>query len=290
MAGDAREQTLSLAFMRDHPAQAARVLEGLPAAEVTALFERAPARVGAAVLTAMLPRRAARNIAALDDRRALDLLAAMGTQPTVAVLRHLPDERRRALTSGLPTAAALASAMLLGYGEETLGAWADPDVVLLPADTHAAAALDRMRQARAAHPLVFVANAERRLAGIVPLSLLLRAPPAATLASLMQAPLALLPAFAPLAATAAHPGWEHASALPVVEPGDRLVGILTRDALSRALRRGAPPPAAVERSGRLSHLLAQTYWNAVSGLLGAGLALLPQVAPVADAERRDDER
>ena len=79
----------------------------------------------------MLPRRAARCLAALDDARALELLAPMGTQPTVAVLRHLPSARRQALIAGLPTAAALASTLLLGYAEDTLGAWADPDVVML---------------------------------------------------------------------------------------------------------------------------------------------------------------
>ncbi len=279
----AREPTLGIAFMRDHPAQAARVLESLPPEEVAALFERAPARVGGAVLAAMLPRRAARCIAGLDDPRTLGLLAAMGTQPTVAVLRHLPDERRKTLTSGLPTAAALASAMLLGYGEETLGAWADPDVVLLPGDTHAGAALERMREAASAHPVVFVANAERRLSGSVAIAVLLRAPPAATLATLMHKPVAVLAAFAPLSAAAAHPGWHHASALPVVEPGDRLVGILTRDGLARALRKSSPGAPPEEASSSLPHLLAQTYWNAVSGLLHAGLALLPKVRPVIKA-------
>lgn len=285
---DKREESLSLAFMRDHPGQAARVLEGLEAAQVSALFERAPARVGAAVLAAMLPRRAARCIADLDNDRAQQLLATMGTQPTVAVLRHMPEDRRRLLTSGLPTAAALASAMLLGYGEDTLGAWADPDVVLLSADTQAGAALARMRLTPAAHPVVFVADAERRLAGSVELTVLLRAPPAASLGSLMTRPAAVLTAFAPLSATAAHPAWEHSSALPVVEPGDRLVGILTRDALARAMRRNTASTETRQTASSLPQLLGQTYWNALSGLLHAGLSLLPTVPAVVRAE--EDER
>ncbi len=292
MATDTRDQTLSLAFMRSHPVQAARVLESLPVEETTAMFERAPARVGAMVLAAMLPRRAARCIASLDDARALELLAPMGTQPTVAVLRHLPDEHRKRLIAGLPTAAALASTMLLGYGEDTLGAWADPDVVLLPVDTSAGNALQRMQQAPAAHPIVFVADAQRRLVGSVPLATLLNVPQAPTLASLMTRPAAVLTAFAPLSATVDHPGWEHASALPVVEPGDRLVGILTRDALARAIRRSTPP-ASYEAATSLPGLLAQTYWNAVSGLLHAGLGLLPKVKPVltsVSAPEAADER
>ncbi|MEO5734594.1 MAG: hypothetical protein ABIN96_09790, partial [Rubrivivax sp.] len=168
--------SLSLAFMRSHPAQAARVLEALPPAEAAALLARAPARLGAGVLSAMLPRRAALCLADLDDRRALELLAPMATQPTVALLRHLPENRRHDLIAGLPTAASLASVLLLGYTEDTLGAWADPDVVLLPADTRAADALMRMRATTDAHPEVFVADAQRRLSGSVALTALMQAP------------------------------------------------------------------------------------------------------------------
>lgn len=143
-----RDHTLSHAFMRNHPAQAAHVLESLPARDAAALFDQAPARLGVTVLAAMLPHRAAKCIAALTDIRALELLAPMGTQPTVAALRHLPESRRNGLITGLPTATSLASTLLLGYAEDTLGAWADPDIVMLPADTRAA----RTRMHAAAAP------------------------------------------------------------------------------------------------------------------------------------------
>ena len=40
----AEAQTLTLAFVSSHPADAARVLEGLPAADAAALFASLPAR------------------------------------------------------------------------------------------------------------------------------------------------------------------------------------------------------------------------------------------------------
>lgn len=284
---EALDPTLSLAFMRGHPAQAARVLEALPVDEAAALFDRSPARIGAAVLAAMLPQRAARCIVALEAARALELLAPMGTQPTVALLRHLPEPRRRELIAGLPTAASLASTLLLGYTEDTLGAWADPDVVALPADTRAGDALERMRQVTVAHPLVFVADAERRLAGEVGLAALLQAPAGAMLATLMQRSAAVLAAQAPLTGAASHPAWEHSSSLPVVEPGERLVGVITRDALARALRRAAPVEAqpGVAGDANLPVLLARGYWLALSGVIEGGLSLLPQVPAV--SERSD---
>lgn len=284
MATDAGAQRLSLAFMRVHPAQAARVLETLPADEAAALFARVPARLGGAVLATMLPQSAARCVDRLDDERALELLSSMGAQPIVAVLRYLGEPRRRGLIKGLPTSAALASSLLLGYGEDTLGAWADPDVVVLPPDARAADALQRMRQAATAHEVVFVADGQRKLAGVVGLGALLRAPAAATLATLQRAPPGLLAAHAPLAGGKAHPGWQHASLLPVVEPGDRLVGAMSRDALARALRRAARHETS-DADARLPLLFARGYWQALSGLIESSLTLLPRVMPlVPDAQ------
>ena len=279
-----RDHDLSLAYMRGHPAQAARVLESLPDAEAAALFDRAPARLGALVLEAMLPLRAARCLQPLDDARALELLSHMATQPAVALLRHLPEPRRRLLTAGLPTVTAMASTLLLDFSEETLGAWADPDVVLLPPESRAADALARLRQSPSLHPWVFVADAQRRLSGMVSLGHLLAAPEAATLASLAQRPAALLAAFAPLAGSADHPGWQHSSLLPVVEPGDRLVGVLSRDALARALRRSPGPELTIVGDAALPLLAARGYWSLLTGLLDVGLSLLPKVPPLAPGQ------
>lgn len=287
-----RDHSLSLAFMHGHPPQAARVLESIAANEAAELFRQTPARLGAAVLSAMLPYRAAACIVALDDARALELLSLMGTQATVAVLRHLPESRRAVLVSGLPTATALASTLLLGYSEDTLGAWADPDIVVLPADTHATQALERMRQEPETQTLVFVADSDRRLVGHVNLGALLQAPDGAKLTTLMQLPAHVLAAHAPLSAIPDHPGWSSRCVLPVVEPDGRLIGVMTRDALTRALRRAAPPRAASpDGEATLPVLFAWGYWHALSGLLEGGLALLPRVNAVAiDVMEKSDAR
>lgn len=282
-----RENTLSLAYMRGHPAQAARVLEALPAEAAAALFARVPARTGAAVLAAMLPQSGARCVEALDDARALELLTSMGTQPTVALMRHLSQERRGTLITGLPTATALASKLLLGYSDDTLGAWADPDVVTLGAQTRVGDALERVRRTHTRYPLLLVTDYRHCLNGVIALTELLQAPAGVSLATLARPANAVLIANAPLSGAAAHPGWQDSSILPVVEPGDRLLGIMTRDALTRALRR-REVPAGGNASAGLPAVFAQGYWQALAGLLEGGLALLPRVPAV--AERRSDER
>lgn len=276
-------ETLSQAFMRAHPAEAARVLESLPNADAAALLARVPARLAAPVLAAMRPNAAARSLAGVDDDQALAMLADLGTQPVVAVLRHVPEQRRAALIAGLPAGAALASTLLLGYVEDAVGAWTDPDVLALPGATRAADALERLRRTEVAVPRVFVTAAGGRLEGWVPVADLLRAGPEATLGGLMRRPQSVISAQTPLAGALAHPGWEHTSVLPVVESGERLVGVLTRDALARALRRVGQPMRHAEGGGGLGEMMARGYWDALSGTAEAVATLLPSVRPVRGA-------
>jgi magnesium transporter len=272
-------ETLSLAFMRAHPAEAARVLEALAPAQAAQLLVRVPARLAAPVLAAMRPNAAARGIAGLEDEQVLALLGELATQPVVAVLRHVAEPRRSRLISGLPTAAALASKLLLGYVEDSVGAWTDPDVLALPGATRAAEALERVRHIDATVQRVFVTGSDGRLEGWVPLPALLRAPEGATLASVMQRPDGVMSAKTPLAGALAHPGWESSSLLPVLESGERLVGVLTRDALTRALGRSARATPAIPGE-TLAGMLALGYWDALSGGAEAMVTLLPPVKAV----------
>ena len=268
--------TLSLAFMRAHPVEAARVLEAVDPAQAAELLAQVPARLAAPVFAAMLPNAAARSLGQLQDEQALALLGSLGTQPLVAALRHVPEKRRAQLIEGLPTASALASRLMLGYMEDSVGAWADLDVLALPGATRASEARERVRHFETNVPHVLVTGPDRFLEGWVPLAALLRAADAVSLASIMMQPEARLSARTPLSGAIAHPGWQHASALPVVESGGRLVGILTRDALARALR-----PSRIQPADTLAGLLARGYWDALSGFAEAMATLLPEVPPVA---------
>ena len=278
----ADRESFSLVYMRTHPADAARVLESVPPDEAVKLLANAPARVAAPVLGEMLPAAGARCAGGLTDERLLALLGELGTQSVVSLLRHVPEPRRTRLIEGLPTVAALASKLLMGYVEDSVGAWADLDVLALPGATRASDALERMRHVEATVQRVFVTGADSHLEGWVPLSVLLRAPAGANLAAIMREPEGVLSAQAPLSGALTHPGWSRTSVMPVVEAGNRVLGVLTRDALTRALR-----PPVRETEDTLVGALARSYWDALSGGAEAMATLLPTVRPVAGAR---DER
>lgn len=268
-------QSLTLAFLSNHAMEAARVIETLPSTDAAALFAEIPARVGAPVLAAMLPPAAARVLGALADEQALALLNACGTQAAVAMLRHVAEPRRTQQIAGLATVNAVAARVLLGFPEDAVGAWTDPEVIALPLNAQVAAALERLQQGpEPADDAVYLLDAERRMCGYVALRTLVRAPGSMPLANLARPAPAPLSAMMPIAAAAGVPAWERVICLPVVDRAERLVGVLRRAALAQALN-SRPARANAGTDASATQLLAAGYWSIVSGLLGATLAALP---------------
>ncbi|RPI43873.1 MAG: magnesium transporter [Betaproteobacteria bacterium] len=272
---------LSVAFLENHTAEAARVLEALPTAEASALLETVPERLGARVLGAMLPTAAARLLNAADEESARALLHDANTQTAVAILRHLPESARVRLISGLSPASALASQMLLGFPDDTVGAWTDPEVVTVSPNETVDAAITRVRAAPSSDPVqLYVVDAERRLLGSVTIHALLRAPTAGSLVQLMQPVAATLSVMMPLASARDLTMWERSLVLPVVDHDKRLLGVLRRSAVTQALRMRARPAIADAGAASVAGALAASYWGVVSTLAGATTALLPPVKRV----------
>jgi Mg/Co/Ni transporter MgtE len=273
-------ENLTLSYLDAHAPEAARVLERMPSQDAAELFARVPARTGAAVLAAMLPSAAARVIAQLDDSASLALLAAVGTQTAVAMLRLTAQPRRDELLRGLPTTTSIAAKFMLGYPDDSVGAWIDPDVIALPPETRAADALERVRAGEETIvDQLYVIGPDQRLLGIVDLHRALRALPAVLIEALMQPPVVVLSAVTPLTSAATQRGWERSSALPAVERDGRLIGVLRRGTLARALARSRIPSQA-PGDPPLSGIVARGYWDAFSGLAEAMVSSLPPAKPV----------
>lgn len=268
-------QDLSLAFLESHPADAARVLEQVAPADVGALLAEAPMRLAGPVLRAMLPLHAARCLDMLADDMVSGMLRAIGPQSGVAILHHLPESRRSILLAQLPTALAVAYRLLLGYPEDTVGAWMNPRVIALPPETPLETVLARLREAEDLSDAgVFVVGPGQRLLGQADLRALLHAPASATLARAMRGIKHTLPARTSIRAVEEHEGWEDHQMLAVVERDERFVGALDRGVLARVLNRDR----RTEVDGGYADVLASvtgTYWSGVSSLIQLAVSLLP---------------
>ena len=283
----ARSERLSFAFLESHPADAARVLERLAPQNVSALLSDAPLRLAAPVLRLMLPPFVARCLEPLDDEAVSGLLRGMGPQAGVAVLHYLPEARRHGLLAQLPTGMGMAFRLLLGYPEDTVGAWMDPRVVVLAGDTPAESALRRLREAQGEiDAMVFVVGTGQRLLGQVELPELLRAAPDTVLSQLMRKIRFTLPARASIHGIADHAGWDDFQMLPVIERDDRFVGALDRGVMARAVVRDHLVQPQVGLGDMFANL-AGGYWLGVSSLIALAVEMLPVAAPLPDGDSHE---
>jgi Mg/Co/Ni transporter MgtE len=278
----ASSEELSYTFLEAHPADAARVLERLAATEAGALLQSAPIRLASPVLRQMLPLAGARCLEQLEDNEIAGLMRGTGAQAGVALLRYFGAERRTRLLAELPTALTLAYELLLGYPEDSVGAWMDSRALAFPADMTVSESLERVR--RADEALIadpFVIDRNQRLLGYVELSDLLRAGATTSLGRLVRPSTHRLPAQTLLTGLQEHHGWRETSTLPVVESGDRLVGAFTHAALQRALSMDQVTPLPSPAKDTLVGI-AGAYWFSVSALVQALVGILP-------VERREED-
>ena len=175
--------------------------------------------------------------------------------------------------------------MLLGYPDDTVGAWADPEAIVVGSDTATGEALARVRGNPGLEANeIYVVDESQRLQGIVGLQVLLRAHETMSLAALMRPPAGVLPVAMPLSGAAAHPAWKQTNIMPVVERGDRFIGVLHAAKLAETLSRGHSGHTDTPDE-TLSGMLARGYWDTVSGLLRVGLAVLPPAQPVLPGDK-----
>jgi magnesium transporter len=281
----AEAEHLALAFLDAHPLEAARVIDPLPSEQAAALFATISPHLGGPVLSAMLPPAAARVLERLEETDALALLAAAGARATVGILRHTAEPKRSRLLGALPPVSGVATQLLIGFPDDAVGAWTDPEIVALGPEIEARAALGAVRASEVAEiDALYVVDAAKRLLGVLALPVLLRAPDTTPIGQLAQAPLATLAPMMPIAAAASLGHWQRAAALPVVDHEQRLLGVLRRSGVARAAHARTGAESETARASTVTGVLAGSYWAVVAGLTGAALSLLPPVAPVRSEE------
>jgi Mg/Co/Ni transporter MgtE len=269
----AEGELLSRAFAEAHPEEAARVLEGLSAADMADFVGQQPAAVAAPVLAALLPLPAAGLLDSLPDEQAAGLLADLGPERAAAILRCLQAPRREALLGRLRPGRRAALALLLAYPGDTVGAWADPRALAVRRDSTVGWARRAVADSGApANCDLYVVDGDRRLAGAVAVGKLLRSDPASALDRVMDRQPPALPAAAGVGEARGAPEWSGRGALPVVDARGRLLGAVSAETLERAV--GAVGQRDLRPTSGALTVLIGTYLQAASGLLRGYWGLL----------------
>jgi magnesium transporter len=278
MSAANRSDALAVAFMRAHPEDAARLLEGCAPVDVVAMMKLLPARFTAPVLQHLRPSLAAAVLHGVDLNRGAVLIALLETSMAARVLRQVTEEQRIALLARLRTAKGVALRLILSVSDDSIGAWVDADCLTLTGEVTAAVARERAAAASGNTERIVLLDEQRRATAWVQLSDLLRAAPAAPVASI-PIPASLLAAM-PLSAGVRHHAWRSSSVLPVTTRLGTFIGLLRHERLQQVYEQ--------DRAGRglnmnsAGGVVTQGYWQGVTGVLRGAMTLLPAVRRVAE--------
>lgn len=259
---------LSRRFAADHPSEAAQVLEHLGSEEAVLGLNSLPADLAAGVLARFNTSAAVQCLAQLEEKAAVEIVACLSLETAAMFLRPQTPQRRTALLDGLPPDVAEPLRRSLVYPPGSAGALMNPLVFTLPDDIGVGEALERVRRTpEHAMYYLYLVNRHQSLVGVVNIRELMLAEPEQKLASIARTQVETLSAYAHRDEISAHPGWLALHALPVVDDGGRLVGVLRHKTLRQQTSEGEVQ--AAQTAARVRHAstaLADLYRIGITGL------------------------
>lgn len=228
------ERRLRDRFVSTHPAEAARVLEALPASDLAEAVLELPTDALSELLRCLAPYAAANALGLVGAPEAAVALEATRRDAAAAILRAMHARNRSAIVDSLSPAGSKALKRLLRYAEGTAGAAMDPAVLSIAEGVSVAEALERVRQSPQ-HALyyVYVVTEDQKLRGVANIRELMAARPEQSLGMIAVSPVESVSARSSWESVVVHPGWKRFHALPVVGVDGRFVGAIRYESVRK---------------------------------------------------------
>lgn len=227
-----QEDVLRDFFSGHHPADIAEMLDDLQPEEVRFVLGLLNGRERATVFS-YLDAPLQDGVAGLMERTDLAaLITFMSHDERADLIGRLPPERTEQILPLLAWAEREDIRRLGSYDEHTAGSVMTSDYVTLPADSTAAAALDRLRREAPDKETIYycyVVDENRKLIGFVSLKDLILAPPGRLVGDIMQTSVVSVRVDENKDVAAKMLAEYDLIALPIVDADGKLVGIVTHD-------------------------------------------------------------
>ena len=255
--------SLTLAYMEQAPASAAKVLQEMGLGEAAEFLENAPARLAAPVVNNMIPAMGARCLERVAATQSAAILRNLAHHEATTLLRLVRVDMRNAVLAELPTSMAKRLHRSLQHSINSVGAWTDPDIPLLSPEHTVDDALRYLRDTRTASHIFLESASNGRFLGAISVHELLSSERVTPLSHLPIHEISPLSSRAALASVAFNAAWDDYLVLPVVGRRQNVLGVLSRT----ALRRGVQEQHATQTNA------SSVLGNVVAALLltGAGL-------------------
>ena len=215
-----------------HPADIASLVEALPTADASKLLKVLPITERADIFGYLGPDCQIEIARTLGRREFAKIVAEMSADERADLLNRLPQEQQETLLPALAQAEREDIRKLASYPEGTAGAIMTSDYATLPPNITAREALDVLRLAAPDKETIYnayVVDEARRLKGVLSLRDLILAEPTAKIADIMNTHVIHARAEDSRADVARKIAKYDLIALPIVNGGDALVGIVTQD-------------------------------------------------------------
>ena len=224
------------------PVDIAEAIEGLPEASQLIAFRLLSKAEAIEVYEYLSTDVQQSLIQEFKRQEVLDVVDKMSPDDRARMFDELPAKVVRRLLSQLSPKERQATAILLGYGEDTAGRIMTPEYISLKENLTVSQTLERIRNLANASEVVYylyVTDVSRRLTGIVSLRDLVVAAPETTLAEIMTRDVVFVHTDTDQEEVARTIQRYDIVALPVVDSEERLVGVVTVDDVIDIIEREA---------------------------------------------------
>ena len=227
-------------YARCYPREVAALLEEQPAGEVAAVFEREPPASGAPVFAAFMPAAGRHVLTELSDTRGADLLRTLDPARAATLCASLDAGKQDRLLRELPDAEARELRELMAYPPDSAAGLMTARVETFRPEATAGRILARLRAARVEGVTdVALVDAGGRLAGMAGVAALAAAEPETAAAQLAGREHVAVHAMTPREDVVDVMTRTGVAALPVVDTGGRLLGVVRHNQLARAIEEDA---------------------------------------------------
>jgi magnesium transporter len=231
---DAR-RALNAEYLNHHPEEVARFLDTRSPEETALIVHDAGPESAVHLLERLNPRVAALVLRCMPAEAAKIALRQMHPARAAPIVASFEPDEREAVLSRLPRRFASEVRELLTYPFDTAGALMDPRITAFTPDTTVDDALRKMRTFKEKElGAIYLTDASGRLVGSVPLGEIATATPDTKLKDLVRGTPVGVQATATREEIVAYLTEQRAATLPVVDGGQRLVGVIRYRALVAA--------------------------------------------------------
>jgi magnesium transporter len=217
-----------------HPADLADLLEELDRDERVEMITALGDETAADVLEEAEPDIQTAVIQELPSERAADVLEEMAPEEAADVLGELPEHRADELISLMEDEKAEEVSRLLEYPPETAAGKMTTEFIALPETMTVEQVLARLRETKPDDETIYylyVVDAQERLVGVLSIRSLIVSTPETPISQLIRTEVFYVAPDASVEDVAGALVKYDLLAVPVVEPGGRLIGIVTVDHL-----------------------------------------------------------